>query len=651
MILRPPSLPPRVATPATDGWPKVRPDRAFGKSAFSVLRDTGHRPPLRSSQCTPHRHPLQNQAVRKTYFNSGSCNMFCFFIILAVLTGTLSTSLTGMEVEIPAPMAKILHDGSNLDGVRRSRIVLDLAGNESESFQLVLPPSPGSPPRQVRVAVAAFPVDGIAVDVFRVGYVRTGNPSYAVSRVGLWPDPLFATEEITLTPERCSVLFFNVSVRGEVPAGVYRSTVRLTAEDGERKDIPLQVRVRDFVLPFPGTLKVPVGLYPDPIAAFYRNAIGTAEPFSDEEWRQWARLLARNRMTPKELGTVYMRSLPDRPLVPDPTVVRENVQTLAPLVVPESFHFFRLPSAVTMRKRMDNGLTGPALVTGMQPEAIAAAWRDADLPPNRLLYGCDEPKVGDQELLLQLRQTYLKVKQAVPGVRILQTVSGAAPILAGAVDIWCPKISGAFHPFFQERRKAGDELWIYTCCSPIPPAANLFVDRPAIEHRILPWMAAKVGATGFLYWSSAWFKGVPEKEWPEDGDWDLSRHEFYWSVWIHTNGDGILLYPGKNRNPHPSIRLFALRDGLEDYEYLALLKHYLKAVEALPVYHTPAGAALVKAARDLTTVPDEIVTDAVTYTRSPGQLLERRRRIADMIEQLKHILEKQDFKRWGKRDA
>ena len=59
----------------------------------------------------------------------------------------------------------------------------------------------------------------------------------------------------------------------------------------------------------------------------------------------------------------------------------------------------------------------------------------------------------------------------------------------------------------------------------------------------------------------------------------------------------------------------------------------------------------MKEARDLTTVPDEIVTDAVTYIRSPGQLLERRRRIADMIEQLKHVLEKQDFKRWGKRDA
>ena len=567
LIPRPPSPPLHAAAVGTHSRAGVPPPPPEQESHLSCIEQTCLRPFRYSppngtlAGFLPRLRKRQSQT-----FPPGPRNMFCFLMILAVFAGVSAPRLAGLEVEIPAPMEKILPDGSNLDGVRRSRIVLDLAGNESESFQLVLPPRPGKPSRRVRVTVDSFPVDGIAVDVFRVGYVRTGNPSYAVSRVGLWPDPLFAATEITLTPERCGVLFFNVSVRGEVQPGVYRSTVRLTAEDGERKEIPLQLRVRDFVLPFPGTLKVPVGLYPDPIAAFYRNASGTAEPFSDEEWRQWALFLTRNRMPPKELGTAYMQSLPDRPLVPDPAVVQKNVQALAPLVVPESFHFFRLPSAVTMRKRMDGGRTGPELVTGMQPEVVAAAWRDAGLPPNRLLYGCDEPKVGDQELLQQLRRTYLEVKQAIPGVRIMQTISGDAPVLAGAVDIWCPKISGAFHPFFQERRKAGDELWIYTCCSPIPPAANLFVDRPVIEHRILPWMAARVGATGFLYWSSAWFRGVPEKEWPEDGDWDLSRHEFYWSVWIHTNGDGILLYPGKDRKPHPSIRLFALRDGLEDYE-------------------------------------------------------------------------------------
>jgi hypothetical protein len=45
------------------------------------------------------------------------------------------------------------------------------------------------------------------------------------------------------------------------------------------------------------------------------------------------------------------------------------------------------------------------------------------------------------------------------------------------------------------------------------------------------------------------------------------------------NGDGMLIYPGKN-GPLPSIRLKMIRDGLEDYEYLTLLKKVSDKVSA-----------------------------------------------------------------------
>ena len=48
--------------------------------------------------------------------------------------------------------------------------------------------------------------------------------------------------------------------------------------------------------------------------------------------------------------------------------------------------------------------------------------------------------------------------------------------------------------------------------------------------------------------------------------WVTASHKVF-----KVNGDGHLLYPGARKEPVPPIRLEVIRDGIEDYEYLALL--------------------------------------------------------------------------------
>ena len=94
--------------------------------------------------------------------------------------------------------------------------------------------------------------------------------------------------------------------------------------------------------------------------------------------------------------------------------------------------------------------------------------------------------------------------------------------------------------------------------------------------RITPLFCWKYKAEGFEYWSPvAWgrnWRKKPPNQWP-DAPWDPNTFGRY-------NGDGYLIYPGPGGVPYPSIRLKALRDGFEDYEYLWLLGDLVGKVEA-----------------------------------------------------------------------
>ena len=101
-----------------------------------------------------------------------------------------------------------------------------------------------------------------------------------------------------------------------------------------------------------------------------------------------------------------------------------------------------------------------------------------------------------------------------------------------------------------------------------------------------------------------------EPRWPEV-PWDQTKVATYREYKV--NGDGWLVYPGRNREPWPSVRLENIRDGIEDYEYLYLLRE-----------RAPKSPLL--------TVGKEISTDFTHFTKDPQVIEGRRRRVAEAIE-------------------
>jgi hypothetical protein len=115
------------------------------------------------------------------------------------------------------------------------------------------------------------------------------------------------------------------------------------------------------------------------------------------------------------------------------------------------------------------------------------------------------------------------------------------------------------------------DLWTYTSCNiGFGDAPEWLIDYPPINERIqtgfLNWME---GATGVLYYrADGWSSGNAI------GSWDNLNVAACGSG-SSNPGDGVFVYPGGpvgSSEPVPGIRLKAIRDGIQDYEYVQILK-------------------------------------------------------------------------------
>lgn len=247
------------------------------------------------------------------------------------------------------------------------------------------------------------------------------------------------------------------------------------------------------------------------------------------------------------------------------------------------------------------------------------------------VYGYDEAAPDDYPAVVE---AYKAAVEVIPGAPIMQTyyTNKKPKELVGLVKTWCPLTANYDEEFCEERRNAGEDIWLYVCCGPAPPHGNFFIDQDAIDHRILFWQTWQKNAVGFLYWQTVyWYGLMPKKEgdatWPQ-APWDQTQVATYREFKV--NGDGWLIYPGPGVEPYPSVRLENIRDGIEDYEYLWLLRDAVKKAKG-----AGRSDALVAEAEKLLTVGDDISKTFTDFTKDPEVIQKRRNRIGEMIEKLK----------------
>lgn len=204
------------------------------------------------------------------------------------------------------------------------------------------------------------------------------------------------------------------------------------------------------------------------------------------------------------------------------------------------------------------------------------------------------------------------VKQAAPGLANLMTARSFPPELP-FVDIWCPE-AYSYDPAASKAEQAkGKTVWWYVAFSTRHPYPNVWIDYPALDCRVWPWMTWKHDIDGMLYWSAT--------HWALNNPWSTGE------TFHDSNGDGSLLYPGVDGRPVDSLRWECLRDGLEDYEVFCLLEAGAREL---------AGAAgqadLVAQARALCAIDDAVVRSYKDYNPDPRALLAARRAMSETLE-------------------
>jgi hypothetical protein len=249
-------------------------------------------------------------------------------------------------------------------------------------------------------------------------------------------------------------------------------------------------------------------------------------------------------------------------------------------------------------------------------------------------YGFDEIKIGR---FPEMYEHFQYLHDNFPGLKTMTTAadptfgsSEHTSYLRDVVDIWVPLTPSYDFDEARRLRAEGKQMWWYTCNVPLRPYANLILQYPTIESRLLLGaMSFKYEADGFLYYrvigwgydfdTGTWRNTAPITSGPYT-NWDPGSGHGSSSTPGTLDGEGNLYYPGPpSEGIMPSLRLANIRDGLEDYEYLAMLQEIVATFRRCTP-NDPAVLAFIDEVAPLLEVPSSIVTSRTTYTFDSGAL-------------------------------
>jgi len=277
--------------------------------------------------------------------------------------------------------------------------------------------------------------------------------------------------------------------------------------------------------------------------------------------------------------------------------------------------------------------------TQLQEHLRAKGWLD-----EAFIYWFDEPAPRDYQFVMN---GFAKLKNAAPDINRMLTEQ-IEPKLIGGPNIWCPVSPNYKFDPAEQRRAQGEKFWWYVCTGPKAPYCTLFIDHPATELRIWLWQTWQRKIDGILVWqtnywtSSAAYPDHPQNPYEDPMGWRSGYSTPKGEKRPWGNGDGRFIYPPEAAadanptapvldGPVDSIRWEMLRDGIEDYEYLAILRRLLKSKQdKLTAQQRKEYSVLLE-------VPEDITKDMTTFTKDPAPIEARRDHIAGAIARLNKL--------------
>ena len=209
----------------------------------------------------------------------------------------------------------------------------------------------------------------------------------------------------------------------------------------------------------------------------------------------------------------------------------------------------------------------------------------ASQQPGLMLYDYSADEIGHcSSLYPTIRQWAYNMHQA--GISNLISMSPTPALYndgsgtgRSAVDIWVllPVMYNNSKGEVANVLKKGDSVWSYNTLVQDAYSPKWEIDFDPINFRIQPgFINQSLGLSGLLYWRV--------DKWPSDAWNNVNNAGTYSSA--NYPGEGMLVYPGQAvglPGVVASMRLKWLRDGVEDYDYVQILKNLGKTDLALQI--------------------------------------------------------------------
>ncbi|MBI2929726.1 MAG: DUF4091 domain-containing protein [Verrucomicrobia bacterium] len=489
---------------------------------------------------------------------------------------------------------------------------LSSARNEWASFQLFVRAE--APVRLLGVEAAELRgAGGKASGAIRWRFYRqhqlhldTGTHRNTDFRPEWYPDPLIPFEHPVagekLTDARFKAVPFDLPARethgfwvdlyvpSNAVAGEYRGACRVTAEQGQAVEIPVFLTVWDFALPPVPALETEFGSPAAQLRSYHRQRAKAGQGAEPPNWApiesQCAQLLSEHRLNAVPPGELL------RPVAqPDGSfrIPADRVRALREFV--ERYHVNALPIPHPSSAVQDPEAERDKLRAWLKAFDGAATELSR---PHLVFYTYlrDEPNTLEDYRYVQKWGRAVREARSVVKVLVVEQTwtapgQGGADSawgdLYGAVDIWCPLFSLHRQESAAARQALGETIWTYTALCQGEPTPWWHIDYPLLNYRVPTWMAWRDRLRGLLYWGGLSYWAKVEDPWQQAPYYAESGAIPPGQKAIRFNGEGSLVYPARAVGYDgivPTIRLKALRDAIEDYDYLALLEGLGKAAEA-----------------------------------------------------------------------
>src|SRR5579864_4617805 len=467
---------------------------------------------------------------------------------------------------------------------------------------------------------------GLETQVRRVGYVpvRSKPPGTSTDEVARlaparFPDPLYEDSPFRLEAGQTTPIWITVYAPAKTAPGVYKGEAVFRSVRQRLATAPLRIEVTRAAVPAKQTLQVTNWFYLDQAQLErYYNLAGNPERYW-EVLGNIAIVLADHKQN-VILTPVFSLTEPESNF---PSILY-NFSKLDRWI--ETFHRAGTAEIIEGGHLLDraSGYDSPLKIPAFVIESgeVHRAMLDPDDPraePHlnsflRALYEHLKEKgwldhyvqhVLDEahgaEVPVYLRYVGV-VRRNLPGVPTIDAIDQTAGLLGDACDIWVPQL-GKFDNSIDAIRahvKKGGQAWYYTCLYPQGRYLNRFIDYPLLKTRLLAWFDFRYGLTGFLHWGGNYWDADP---------FSNTEPAIENGKEVLPSGDAFITYPWREKNSiHSSIRLEAMREGIEDYELL----HGLAATDP-----TKARRLASEAIPGLT----DYVRDVATFRRLQRQLL------------------------------